>query len=245
MWLQPKLAMVLGVKGLKDSVAIAANCFIVPKRIELDSKLNALTITLDETPARAFATLIPLLGCGEEAAALAFDGLADSQANDFATEALHRIALEERVHDHLMRQLAFSLPEVPQFDTMMRAARRFHIELGRGDPSLHLARIAALDSAVCLILSRLIRDGTPIHGDPASYAIVRRIRDDEARHVQVSRTVARATGKRSVMNDAAAAARDALASILMFASDSFDTLKVDPAALERDVRNLPNGLFAA
>jgi hypothetical protein len=228
-----------------ESVAIAVNCFIVPRRIERDSEENALSICLDEGSARALATLIPLLGCGEEAAALAFDGLAENQADDFAANALEQIALEERVHDYLMHQLQSCLPEVPQRTAMMRAARRFHVELGLGDPGLHLARIAALDSAVCLILSRLIRDGTPIRSDPAVYGILRRIRDDEARHVRVSRTVALATGNRRVMKNAAMAARDALASILTLAEDAFEALKVDPAALERDIRRLPDGLFTA
>ena len=199
---------------------------------------------LPESAACALATLIPLLGCGEEAAAMAFDGL--SQTGDAHTHAaLTAIAAEERIHDALMRQLAAALPAPVKRIEMIRAARRFHIDLGRGGARLHLARIAALDSAVCTVLSRLTRIGAPLRADSVIANMLIRIRNDEVRHVAVSRRLAMADGAQADLRSTAADARAALAKILMLAADAFEILAVNPDRLNRDVSRLPDGLLTA
>jgi hypothetical protein len=201
-----------------------------------------LDVTLPHDAAHALATLVPLLGCGEEAAALAFDGLARTSRGDVEHYALQAIAREERTHDVLLTQLAASLPPVDAV-TIRRRARRFHIALGHGDRTCHLARIAAVDAGVCAILSRLLRAGTPVSRDAQVSALLGRIHRDEARHVAISRTFA--TAGKSHVRDTAAAARIALADVLTFGADAFETLGVDPARLFADIRRMPNGLFAA
>ncbi len=190
----------------------------------------------------ALARLVPLLGCGEEAAALAFDGLAASDGDPACAAALKEIAQEERVHDALLQCLAASLPVV---DTaaLRRAARRFHVDLGRGSSLAHLARIAAIDAGVCTILSRLLRAGSPVADDEAVAAMLKRIRLDEARHVRLSRSIvlARADGRR--FEDAAQAAREALANVVMLAADALEDLEVDAARLRFDLAALPHGLL--
>jgi demethoxyubiquinone hydroxylase (CLK1/Coq7/Cat5 family) len=221
-------------------------CFDVGLRPTPEHSATANPVALRDTEQDALATLIPLLGCGEEAAVLAFDGLAEANAGSVARYALRAIAAEERVHDALLTGLAARLPQRPISRDMVRAARRFHLDLGRGDSGLHLVRIAATDAAVCMILSRVLREGRPCRSDPFVRATLTRIRNDEARHVSVSRALANTSAvSPQLMRDVAAAARVALANILMLAGDAFDTLKVDPDRLFHDVSNLPDGLIPA
>jgi hypothetical protein len=221
---------------------VRRTCFAVPGRLTLPCVLHQTTLC--DAAASALATLIPLLGCGEEAAAIAFDGL--SQSSDVqASAALNAIASEERVHDALLRQLASALPEPVNHREMMRAARRFHIDLGNGGADLHLARIAALDSAVCTVLSRLTRIDTPLRADPVIANTLIGIRDDEVRHVAVSRRLALTRGHVKRLRAAATDARASLARILMLAADAFEALGVDPDRLNRDVTRLPDGLLPA
>jgi hypothetical protein len=203
-------------------------------------------LLLDGRPAAALAALLPLLGCGEEAAGMAFDGLADCHSgDDRAARTLRAVAAEERLHDILIRQLQSGLPDAGQYAVPIEAARRFHIELVRGGAALHLARIAALDSAVCTMFSRLLRADGPVAADPGVATILRRIHRDEARHVRLTRGLALATGPAPAMHDAAASARDGLANILLLAGDGFEAMQVDPALLARDIRRLPDGLLTA
>lgn len=202
-------------------------------------------VLLSDRAALGLGTLIPLLGCGEEAAALAFDGLASTSADPVASHALATIAAEERVHDRLLAQLTNRLPGAERRVGLMRAARRFHIQLGRGGATAHLGRIAAIDAAVCTVLGRLLRPGGALRADPAIAAIFVRIHKDEARHVRVSRTLALASMSRTELNNIAAASRTALAAILGLAGDSIEALGLDPDPLLAEVARLPDGLFAA
>jgi hypothetical protein len=218
-------------------------CFFTDAQQELHD-VSVPPITLADDHALALARLVPLLGCGEEAAALAFDGLASNcHDNSVARIALELIAAEERVHEGMMKGLSAGLPHIPKQDDILRAARRLHIQLGAGGSRFHLAKIAALDAAVCTVLSRLLRPAGPIACDPAVYALLSRIRRDEARHVALSRTLALATGNSADFRDACAAARRALADILMIEAGAFEILGVDPVVLENDIGTLPNGLL--
>ncbi|MDH7971585.1 3-oxoacyl-ACP synthase [Sphingomonas sp. AR_OL41] len=220
-------------------------CFDVARRLEQPVS-TPLRLQLDSRPAAALAALLPLLGCGEEAAGIAFDGLAECHSgDDRAAPTLRAIAEEERLHDMLIRQLERGLPEARQDTFQIESARRFHIGLVRGGAALHLARIAALDAAVCTMFGRLLRPGGPIAADPEVTSILRRIHRDEARHVRVARRLALETGSAPALRDAAAAARDGLADILLLARDAFEDMKVDPASLGRDIRRLPDGLLVA
>jgi hypothetical protein len=215
-------------------------CFMV--KFGVPNASPCLSITLKPSEALALATLVPLLGCGEEAAALAFDGLAEGADTSVERYALQGIAAEERVHDVLLVQLAASLPAIDA-TAIRRKARRFHITLARGGGGQHLARIAAIDAAVCTILSRLLRAGTPISRDTAIRTMLARIRRDEARHVAISRQIARRSSDN--IRDTGADARSALADILTIGADAFERLAVDPDQLFTDIRRLPKGLFAS
>ncbi len=221
------------------------HCFAVPDRVAASPPRNPGRLSLRECQAESFAQLLPLLGCGEEAAALAFDGLAICYRDDDVVAAsLKLIAHEERIHEALLFQLKLGLPDAQSQADVVDRAQRLHIGLRRGGTAHHLARIAALDSAVCTLLSRLL-DGTgPIAADPLLSRTLARIRRDEAGHVRLSRELASGLGAKSVIDDAAAEARCSLADLLSLVGDAFETLGVDAALLDRDIRRLPNGLFA-
>jgi hypothetical protein len=201
-------------------------------------------VSLTPSAASALATLLPLLGCGEEAAVLGFDRLAvqDSLA-PASRQALRRIAIDERVHDALLRGLQAALPCQKREVVPPHAARRFHRGLQAGDVATHLARIAGIDAAVCTILSRLLRPGAPLASDAGVAAVLGHIRRDETRHVVISRAIAMALIDRKIASDAAAEARAGLAALLVAGSGPFERLGVDPDRLCRDVRTLPRGLF--
>lgn len=203
-----------------------------------------IDVRLGVDAATALATLVPLLGCGEEAAAIAFDGLAARDGDPATAAALRTIADEERVHDSLLHGLAEALPSVST-EALQQEARRFHIHLGRGSTLTHLARIAAIDAGVCLILSRLLRSGTPVSGDHAVSRMLARIRRDETRHVRLSRSLVLGRADGRPFEDVAAAAREALANVITLAADAFEGLAVDPARLQADLRALPQGLLRA
>ena len=229
-------------KGLAG--AARRHCFDVARLRDADAAA-ACAVTMAERPALALAALLPVLGCGEEAAGMAFDGLAGRRDAGIVSTTLHIVADEERVHDALLRQLQNGLPEVARNEAMLRAARRFHIGLTRGGPVLHLARIAALDAAVCTILARLLRVGGPVAADPAVAKMLRRIHRDETRHVRLTRRLAIDAAPDGMVRDAAARARYGLAELLTYAGAAFEGLGVDPARLDRDIRRLPDGLLTA
>lgn len=221
-------------------------CFFSKARNQRPPDVAGAAVTgLGREHALALARLIPLLGCGEEAAALAFDGLACSgSVSPVAAVTLQAIAAEERIHEDLMRGLAAALPRTDAENTL-RAARRLHVSLGAGSTVMHLARIAALDAAVCTILSRLLRLNSPLLASRQVHSTLSRIRRDEARHVAVSRALVLETGGSQSLRAVGAEARLALARVLMLEGDAFETLGVDPAALERDIARLPDKLLAA
>lgn len=219
-------------------------CFGAPPGAAEPPTVTPIDIRLPTLAAEALARLVPLLGCGEEAAALAFDGLAAREHDEAAALALATIGAEEQLHDALLKTLAAALPSPNDDHALRRAARRFHVQLGRGGSAAHLGRIAAIDAAVCTVLARLLRPGTPIARDVAASALFHRILRDEARHVRVSRTLAVARMAGAPLRDLAAGARGALANVLLLAGDAFDALGVDPDGVQRDVARVPNGLFA-
>jgi hypothetical protein len=207
-------------------------------RFEIDA-------TLTTCHQEGLAALLPILGCGEEAATLAFDALANAVDDDpTARAALASIAKDEEQHDRWILSLRAALPPPPDQRDTLRCARRFHINLGRDGTAFRLAKIAALDSAVCTVLGRLLHRQAALACAPNVHAALSAIWRDESRHVAVSRRLALARADAVVLRPLAHQAREALAEILLLAGSALENLEVDPALLARDVRRLPAGLLA-
>jgi demethoxyubiquinone hydroxylase (CLK1/Coq7/Cat5 family) len=216
------------------------HCFVVARR----RTPEACRPRLAEPHALALAALLPILGCGEEAAVAGFDRLGRSRTLDHqARIRLQMIAEDERHHDALLSGLRLALPPVALASQLQSMAQRFHAQLGRGGAAFHLARIAGLDSAVCTILSRLLRPDGALADDRAVTQVLGQIRRDEVQHVLASRGIALAAPDRSAIRRAAAEAREGLAELLTTQANAFEVLRVDPDRLLHDVARLPDGLL--
>lgn len=111
---------------------------------------------LGDAQAEALSELLQAFACGEESASLAFARLGGSPIEDAARRALARVAEEELIHERLLRGLRGALPAPAPDRELRRALLRFYHSIAQADIGLHLASIAALDSAVCLILAALL-----------------------------------------------------------------------------------------
>lgn len=189
----------------------------------------------------ALARLLRLLLCGEQSAALAFDllGHRRNRLGD-AAELVHQlrsIAAEEREHERLLAAWLSTLPSAPAGADELPAAQRFYRELAHLDGGVHFTRIAALDSAVCLLLAAL-RKAQPMLCHPALARIAR----DEARHVVAANHYARrlcAPGQRRAI---AGETRAGLVALLSRQADAMDILDIDVDRLLRSVARVPRFL---
>ena len=145
---------------------------------------------LRDAAAEAVSELLQVFACGEESAALAFAHHGRSPLQDAARRGLARVAKEELVHERLLRGLRNALPAPAPDRELRRALLRFYYGIAQADIGLPLAAIAALDSAVCVILSNLLAPDRVLAQQHAVATILRRIHRDEAGHVRLSRHLA-------------------------------------------------------
>jgi hypothetical protein len=194
------------------------------------------TCILAPAKAQALADLLPLLACGEESAALAFDGFARGRA-DGMTTALARIAAEERGHGALIAGIRDQLPAPRNLASTRAEARRFYLRLQERDPMRHIVRITALDSAACTILSALTRTGQGISDDPEIQSRLRCIQREEVGHVRLTLALSSAIGhaRAPILEET----RVALATLLTSSADCFEALAVEPEALLTAIRTVP------
>jgi hypothetical protein len=200
-------------------------------------------LQLADAQAEVLSELLQVFACGEELAALAFARLGDSPLEDAARRALARVAGEELIHEGLLRGLRGALPSPAQDRELRRALLRFYHGIAQADIGLHLASIAALDSAVCLILAVLLEPDRVLAQEPAVSAIFRRIHRDEAGHVRLSRRIAAELVPGDVIGAVAENARLGLVSVLARRGAAFDSLGIDAERLFVRIGRVPNGLF--
>ena len=200
-------------------------------------------LRLGDAQAEALSELLQVFACGEESAALAFARLGASPLEDAARHALARVAEEELIHEGLLRGLRGALPAPAPDRELRRALLRFYHDIAQADIGLHLASIAALDSAVCLILAALLEPDRVLAQEPAATAIFRRIHRDEAGHVRLSRRIAAELVQGDVIGAVAENARLGLVGVLARRGAAFDSLGVDAERLFVRIGRVPNGLF--
>lgn len=200
-------------------------------------------LQLGDAQAEALSELLQVFACGEESASLAFARLGDSPLEDAARRALARVAGEELIHEGLLRGLRGALP-LPGPDRELRhALLRFYHGIAQADIGLHLASIAALDSAVCLILAALLERNGVLAQEPIASAIFRRIHRDEAGHVRLSRRIAAELVQGDVIGAVAEKARRGLVGVLARRGAAFDSLGIDAERLFARIGRVPNRLF--
>jgi hypothetical protein len=202
----------------------------------------ARALLLRDGCAEALSELLQMLACGEESAAIAFAGLGSS-IEDIGRLALMRIADEELGHEALLRGLRCALPPPVRDRELRRTMARFYHGVARSDAGLHLAAIASLDSAVCAILSALLRRGGPVARDLAISSVFRRIQTDEAGHVRVARRIATRFLGSDELAAVAETTRTELVGMLSLRGAAFEVLGVDAGRLFAGLRRVPEGIL--
>jgi hypothetical protein len=199
-------------------------------------------LRLTDRCAAALGELLPLLLCGEESAALAFGGARAALAAAARAE-LERIRREEVVHGLLLQRLQTGLPPA-QLQARLRARmRRFFVTLADPQPGRYFARIAGLDSAVCVLLGSLRRKGSPLMADPTVAATFARIHRDEALHVDAARRIALAYVPPRLAVDVATETRGRLVRLLRERGAAFEEFGVDADRLFARLGAVSLGIF--
>ena len=203
-----------------------------PRIIEIRDSLSELA----EPQIEALGRLLPALLCGEESSFHVFSREASrlTEAALYRSLALaRRIAVEELEHEGLLRELRNCCPVPNDLATIRLRARRFFLRMACRDHALHFARVAALDSAVCVILAAVTK---PLGRTRVVVEAFNRIRGDEARHVRFSREYSCQLGaNKSLLADTAACVRSELVALLYPVASSFEDLGLDADHLFRRV----------
>jgi hypothetical protein len=191
---------------------------------------------LSECQVTALGQLLPSFLCGEESAFQVFwrEGHASSHVQMNQSEALaNQIALEELEHERLLQALRGCCPVPSNLASTLVRTRQFFVRMASRDPALHFAKVAALDSAVCIVLSTLVK---PLSRATALIEIFNRIRSDEARHVRFSRRHSCELGAdASLLANTAGRIRSELVALLYPLGNSFEALGLDADHLFRRV----------
>jgi hypothetical protein len=204
-------------------------------RFEAVGLKNGLS-ELSDTQVTALGRLLPSLLCGEESAFQVFcregDRISSQRLGESQALAC-RIATEKFEHERLLRALLGCCPVPNDLSSILLHTRRFFRRMASKDIALHFARIAALDSGVCIILSTLVK---PVSHAAVLAEIFNRIRRDEARHVRFSRQHScRLGADRSLLDSVAIRVRTDLVALLDPLANSFEDLGVDADCLFRRV----------
>jgi hypothetical protein len=223
--------------------SLAPVCFDLGRRPMRTPRLAA-PLQLRERHAGALAQLVPLLLCGEESAALAFGagGARDALAVPARAE-LERIRREEVVHGLLLQRLQTGLPHAPLAAPLRARMRRFFVTLADPEPGRYFARIAGLDSAVCLLLGALRSRRSPLVGDPTLARTLASIHRDEAGHVDAARRIALEYAPAALATEIATETRRQLVSLLQERGAALETLGVDADELFARLGVLSPGIF--
>jgi hypothetical protein len=205
----------------------------------------ACSLQLSDRDCAALAELLPVLICGEESAGLVFAKLSQAPSLLTAHNELAAIERDEHQHARLLMQLRRSLPTSRTDIALSRATRWFFLRMRERDLGRHFARIAALDSAVCILLGALRRRGTSIASEPFLAPLFARIHRDEARHVAVSRRHARNLLGTSQAHVIAVDTRAQLIDLLTLRTTELEQLlRSDADKLFMRLRNPSPALFA-
>ena len=162
---------------------------------------------------------------------------------DATRRGLARVAEEELIHERLLRGLRAALPAPAPDRELRRALLRFYHGVAETDIGLHLASIAALDSAACVILATLLEPGGTLTQEPEVAMVLRHIHHDEAAHVRLSRRLATEFVHRDAIGAVAENVRLGLVDVLARRGAAFESLSIDAGRLFARITRVPDGLF--
>jgi len=196
--------------------------------------MNAAVLADSDRLSRAIhvATLLALLRAGEQSAAAAFNRIArrlSAGELSLSLPSLTALIKDEERHDGALATFSSALPPIALGDP---ATRRFFRRLESREPTVHLARVAALDACVCQVLTRVLACSDERVLDTRLTALLSSIRADEARHVRVTRDLARLLGADlAMLRGINAEVRNGFARLLLARAPAFEALRVDSTRL--------------
>lgn len=138
----------------------------------------------------AAARLATVLLCGEQSAIRIFAAeVRLGRAPVSALDTLRAIERDEHLHERALTAFCSYLPVPQDAHGLKRRAQRFFASLGRiDDMARHFCQISHLDAAVCKIMWHV--ENSSIAAVSPLQLLATRIKNDEARHVSVSRQYA-------------------------------------------------------
>ena len=192
---------------------------------------------MSDAEMEACARLVTVLLCGEQSAIQIFSAeVRRGRAPAEALNALRAIERDEHLHERALRAFGEYLPSTDDLHALKRRAQRFFAGLGRvNDMARHFGQISHLDSAVCKIMWHV--EKSTIDSVSPLRRIATQIKNDEARHVFVSRRYAASLGLTPRQrDDDGVATTEGLIDMLDPLADSFETVGVDTDRLFAHIR---------
>ena len=199
-------------------------------------QFNDHSMSLPSTVMESLGQLMPLLMCGEQSAALVFNREADRTHSQRSSQLFREIEAEEVVHDDALQTIYSNLPVSKQEAEIKRRAKRFYVAMGSVNaPAEELfARIQHLDSCVCAIMDG-VEKGKIGKQHPFAH-VFRRVKQDEARHVGVSRQHLQWMGSdRQRISELGIEIRSQLIELIRPDTDHWEAIGVDWDKLERQI----------
>jgi hypothetical protein len=207
--------------------------------------MTTMNVQLDTRHCEALAELLPVLLCGEESAVLTFAGYVGSaELQAAARKEFCAIQSDEERHTTWLQRLKLALPAPRSDPGLLRQVRRFFAAVREPELGRHLARIAALDSAACVVLGALRRRGAAVRTDRTLADLFAQIHRDEVRHVAIALHYARLLCEAADLRILAVDTRAGLTRLLARRADALEQLGVCPDALLQRLVKLPRKLFS-
>ncbi|MGX9520435.1 hypothetical protein HOP38_08615 [Vibrio mediterranei] len=179
---------------------------------------------------KALSRLLPLLVCGEQSSQWVFynesvrkkESPLAIAANDF-----ERIVADEKYHEEALEWVRHQIEEPADILAIKRRSQRFFASLGaRKTFEEHFAQIACLDALVCKLMLFIEKGSLGPH-HPFTL-LCRAIKQDEARHVSVSKLHAIELGyDKSRWRELNTNISDKLYELLNTERDAFEVLGVN------------------
>ncbi|MGR5175116.1 hypothetical protein ACPV4B_02055 [Vibrio parahaemolyticus] len=154
-------------------------------------------LVFEKSHQTALSRLLPLLICGEQSSQWVFYNESQRHTSfDMLTVAssdFERIVADEKYHEEALELVHHQLPQPEDILLIKRRSQRFFTELGnRSRFDQHFAQIACLDALVCKLM--LAMEKSSLEATHPFVKLCRAIKQDEARHVSLSKYHAVALG---------------------------------------------------
>ncbi len=182
----------------------------------------------------ALARLIPLLLCGEQSAIHVFGEEVERLQGtpwSHSLSLLKEIETDEYTHEQALQTVSSVFMEPMDLHSIKRKARHFYLGLGATSGMVeHFARISELDTCVCIIMNSITHSA--LGNKHLITQLFERIKQDEARHVNVCRKhYSRLGGDHVLFKRGKYSVSSKLVSLLKTEANSFEMLGIDPDVL--------------